>query len=71
MPQLHEKDVALIDKVIRKEKGTPADALRQVNAARRARNLEPAQRDAVYRYIKGQAHSEADKKLEAHHVPFL
>ena len=56
MPQLSEKDIQLVDKVLRQQKGSPADALRRVNAAREVRDEPPIQRDAIYRYMNGKTH---------------
>ena len=57
-PQLTTTEQNLIDDVVRKDGGTPMDALRAVNQARgRKRKAEVfIDKTTVYRYVNGETH---------------
>jgi hypothetical protein len=56
MPQLTVAELRLIDQLTRTQKGSGADAWRQVNAARLQGNIDPVSIAAVHNYIKGRSH---------------
>ena len=60
--QLTASELGVIEKVIRK-KGTPADALRKINKARRSKKIRELEHGAVYRFAKGLTHKRDAKEV--------
>ena len=56
MPQLSPEEQNLVDKIVRKDKGTPMEAWREINKARQKAKQKPLEHSAVYRYVRGETH---------------
>ena len=58
MPQhLTLEEQAVVDAVLRRDKGGPMDAVRKINAARAKKNIDAVSKSAVYRLLKGETHT--------------
>ena len=52
----------LVDKITRRDEGSPMDAVRAIGRARERRGEAPVHKTAVYRYFKGSIHRRAKKE---------
>jgi hypothetical protein len=57
MPQLTTAELNLIDRVVRVQKHSGADACRAVNATRAKKSIEAVSITSVHKYIKGVTHA--------------
>ena len=54
--QLSADEMTMIDRIMRKDKGTATDALQCINVERSKRNIRQVEKSTVHRYARGRTH---------------